>query len=179
MLWKNSHDRFGFIAILLHWLMALIIIGLIILGLYMTSLPLSVQQLKYYGWHKEYGLLILGLVVFRLFWRLTNPEPKLLLPCLEKRAAHLTHWALYGFMIFLPLTGWLMSSAAGFPISFFGLCTLPNLIDPNEHLRALFTLLHKWSGYGLMVTICLHALAALKHHFIDKDTILRRMISWH
>ena len=173
----NSEDRYGLIAILLHWLMAILIIGLLVLGLYMVTLPISLEKLKLYGWHKEYGLLALALVIFRLFWRLSNTTPRLSLPLWEKFAARSVHWAFYGFMFAMPITGWLITSAAGLPVSFFGLFVLPDLVSPNEELRQLFQEIHEWVGYGLIVTIILHASAALKHHFINKDNILRRMIS--
>lgn len=178
MLLKNTENRFGLIAILFHWIMALLIIGLLILGLYMVSLPIGLEKLKLYGWHKEYGFLVLALVLFRLIWRLINITPSLSsLPWFEKIAARLVHWAFYAFMFALPLSGWLITSAAGLPASFFGLFTLPNLIPPNAALLGLFSEIHKWLGYGLIFTIFLHICGALKHHFIDKDNILRRMIS--
>jgi cytochrome b561 len=174
---KNSTNHFGLVAILLHWIMAVLIIGMLILGLYMVTLPISLEKLKLYGWHKEYGFLILALAIFRLLWRLRNVTPLLSLPPLERIAARMVHWAFYGFMFALPITGWLITSAAGLPVSFFGLFTLPNLIAPNEGLRQLFGTVHQWLGYVLILTICLHISAALKHHFINKDDILKRMLS--
>lgn len=174
---KNSQDHFGFVAIFLHWLIAFLIIGLLILGIYMVNIPISLEKLKLYGWHKEYGLLALGLAIIRLGWRLMNITPQLSLPLLEKLAARAAHWAFYGFMFAMPITGWLITSAAGLPASFFGLITLPNLVSPNEELRQLFQEVHEWLGYGLIATIIVHTSAALKHHFINKDDILKRMIS--
>ncbi|HAU0201933.1 TPA: cytochrome b [Legionella pneumophila] len=174
---KNSENHFGLISILLHWIMAFLIIGLLAEGLYMVSLSISLQKLKLYGWHKEYGLLVLGLVIVRLSWRLINAVPQLSLPWLEQLAARLVHYAFYAFMFAMPVTGWLLTSAAGLPPSFFGLFTLPALVAPNDELLHLFEWVHKWLGYGLIATIFLHASAALKHHFINKDDILRRMIS--
>lgn len=174
---KNNKDHYGLIAILLHWLVALLIIGLLILGLYMVRLPISLEKLKLYGWHKEYGLLVLGLALIRIIWRLINIVPNLPLPPIEKLAARTVHWAFYGFMFAMPITGWVITSAAGLPASFFGLFTLPNLVAPNEELRVLFQDIHRWLGYGLIATICLHVAGALKHHFIDKDDILRRIFS--
>lgn len=171
----NTEYRYGIIAILFHWLMALIIIGLLGLGLYMVQLPISLEKLKLYGWHKEYGLLILALVILRLIWRLINATPRLNLVLLEKFAARGMHWTFYFFMIAIPLTGWLITSAAGLPASFFGLMVLPDLVSPNENLRLLFQEVHKWLAYGLIAAIVLHTSAALKHHFINKDDILRRM----
>lgn len=174
---KNSKNHFGLISILLHWIMAFLIIGLLAEGLYMVSLSISLQKLKLYGWHKEYGLLVLGLVIVRLSWRLINAVPQLSLPWLELLAARLVHYAFYAFMFAMPVTGWLLTSAAGLPPSFFGLFTLPALVAPNQELLHLFEWVHKWLGYGLIATIFLHTSAALKHHFINKDDILRRMIS--
>jgi cytochrome b561 len=173
---KNTINRYGLVAILLHWVMAILIIGLLILGLYMVRLPIGLEKLKLFGWHKEYGFLVLILVTIRILWRLINTTPKLLLPAWEKRAARGVHWLFYGFMFALPLTGWLISSAAGLPVSFFGLFTLPNLIGANEGLVELFEEAHEWLAYGLIAIILLHTAAALKHHFIAKDDILRRMI---
>lgn len=175
MHFKNNNTHFGLIAISLHWLMAVLIIGLLGVGLYMVSLPAAPEKFKLYGWHKEFGLLVLALAFFRLCWRLINTNPHLNLPLLERMAARLVHWALYGFMFAMPLTGWLLSSAAGFAPSFFGLFTLPTLVAPNEQLLAIFKVTHRWIAYGLIAAITLHALAALKHHFYDKDDILRRM----
>jgi len=174
----NSLVQYGAVAVIVHWVMAVLLIGLLALGLYMVTLPVSLEKLKLYGWHKEYGMLALFLAVFRVFWRLGSITPHLALPTLEKVAARLVHWAFYGFMFALPLTGWLMSSSAGLPVSFFGLVVLPDLVAPNEHYMNLYKDLHKWLGYALIATIALHTAAALKHHFINKDNILRRMLSW-
>lgn len=176
MLIKNTNTRFGLVAIVLHWLIAILIIGMITIGLYMVSLPIGLEKLKFYGWHKEYGFLILGLVTIRLLWRFINITPDLAIPAWEALAARLVHWIFYGFMLALPITGWLLSSAAGLPASFFGLFTVPSLIAPDTRLMHLFQEIHEWLGYSLILLIFLHTAAALKHHFIDKDTILKRMI---
>lgn len=175
---KNSEERFGIVSILLHWLIALLLIGLVTLGLYMTWIPISATKLKLYGWHKEFGILALMLVIVRITWRLSNSNPSLAkLPTWEKIAARTVHWLFYVFMFALPISGWLITSAAGLPVSFFGLFLLPNLVAADETLRSLFEEIHEWLGYGLIATFCLHVSAALKHHFINKDDILRRMIS--
>lgn len=173
---KNSATDFGVVAITLHWIIAILIIGLLVLGLYMVALPISLEKLKLYGWHKEYGFLVLFLAVFRILWRLSNKMPELELPLLEQIAARSMHWAFYIFMFAMPITGWLITSAAGLPASFFGLFTLPNLVGPDEQNRIFFAWIHEWLGYALIAAICLHTAAALKHHFINKDNILRRML---
>lgn len=173
----NSENRFGLVNILLHWLMAILIVGLVIVGLYMTRIPVSLQKLKLYGWHKEFGILVLMLVMFRIVWRISNILPTLAsLSPIERLAARAMHWAFYFFMVALPITGWLVTSAAGLPVSFFDLFLLPNLIAPNEQLRIFFEEVHEYLAYGLIIAFCGHVSAALKHHFINKDDILRRIL---
>ena len=174
---NNTENQYGIMAILLHWIMAILIIALLVLGLYMVKVPISLEKLKLYGWHKEYGILVLLLVGLRLLWRLTNQTPRLSLPWWEKLAARTVHWTFYVLMFAMPITGWLITSAAALPVSFFGYIVLPDLISPNAATMKLFQIIHQWLGYGLIVVIVLHASAALKHHFINKDDILRRMLS--
>lgn len=174
---KNTETRFGIIAILLHWIMAILIVGLLALGLYMTNIPISVQKLKLYGWHKEFGILALMLLIVRLTWRLRNTTPSLNgLRRWETIAARVVHGAFYILMLVLPISGWLITSAAGLPVSFFGWFLLPNLIDANTTQRLLFTEIHEWLSYALIAVFCMHVSAALKHYFINKDTIMQRML---
>jgi len=177
MQWRNRKEGFGLIAILLHWLMALLIIGMLCVGLYMTSLAMSPQKLKIYGLHKEFGVIVLMLVILRLSWCLASITPSLSsLPYLERLAARSMHLAFYGFMIVMPFTGWLMSSAAGFPVSFFGLFTLPDLVAPSPQWMAIFKETHKYLAFALIAAIAAHVAAAFKHLLIDKDDIMRRML---
>lgn len=171
---KNSSTHFGLIAILFHWVMALIIIGMLAVGLYMTDLPAGLQTFKLYGWHKEFGILILMLASMRIIWRLINITPTLSLPWFERFIARAVHWIFYLFMFAMPITGWLMSSAAGMPVSFFGF-VLPNLVKPDKHLMEIVAQVHQWLAFGLIAFIILHVLATLKHHFINKNNILRRI----
>jgi cytochrome b561 len=173
----NTTHRYGSVAIFLHWIMAILIVGLLVLGIVMTRIPISLFKLKLYGWHKEYGVLVLMLVMLRIVWRIGNKNPSLAeLPLWERLAARGVHWGFYFFMLALPLSGWLLTSAAGLPVSFFGLFLLPDLIAANEDKRMLLTEVHKWLAYGLIATFCGHVCAALKHHFINKDDIMRRML---
>lgn len=173
----NTETRYGLVSIILHWLIAIIIIALIALGLYMVDLPISLQKLILYGWHKEFGILVLLLACARMMWRVANITPLLNLPLWEEIAARAVHWAFYVFMFAMPITGWIISSAAGLPVSFFGLFVLPDLVGPNNDVMKLFQEIHEWLGYALIATIVLHVCAALKHHFINKDDILRRILS--
>jgi cytochrome b561 len=174
----NTVTRYGAVIIVLHWFMALLIIGMLGVGLYMVGVPVGLLKLKLYGWHKEFGILVLMLVTFRIGWRLTNVTPALPLdmPWIQKFLAHSVHLALYLLMFAMPITGWLMTSAAGLPPSFFGLFVLPPLVAPNQDLFKLFVWVHTWLAYGFIGLICAHAGAALQHHFIEKDNILRRIL---
>lgn len=175
---RNTQSRFGLVAIVLHWLMALIMIGLVIVGLSMTGLPISAQKLKLYRWHKEFGLLILMLAIVRLTWRLRNITPTLAhLPRWENMAARTVHGLFYFFMFALPLSGWLLTSAAGLPPSFFGFFVLPPLVAPNDAERIVYTVIHHWLAYALIATFFLHVAAALKHLIIDRDKIMQRMLT--
>ena len=177
MLIKNTENHYGMVSIFLHWIMAILIIGLLIVGLYMVPLPIHPQKLRFYRWHKEFGMVALMLVVLRIAWRLSNITPSLAsLPLWEKFAARSVHYAFYVFMFALPITGWMMSSAAGFPVSFFGLFLLPDLVSPDENLRVTLIEIHQWLGYLLIATLFLHIGASLKHQIINKDDILQRML---
>lgn len=175
---KNTATRYGLVSMCLHWLMALIIFGLLILGWYMTELPISLKKLKLYGWHKEWGIVIFILVIMRGMWRIKNPPPPLPnhMPRWQQWAAKSVHFAFYGLMLVMPISGWMLSSAAGLPVSIFGLITLPDIIAANEYTRVLLTEFHHILGYIFVLLIFAHVGAALQHHFIYKDDILRRML---
>ena len=174
---KNSADAYGIIAKCFHWLIAIAIVCLLILGFVMTDLESSPDKFRLYGIHKSIGALLLCAVFLRIFWRLINITPAMAdLPEWQKIAAHGAHYMLYVLMIAMPLSGWLMSSAAGFPVSVFGWFVLPDLVAPNNGLRLLLAQVHELLAYAIIALVSLHALAALKHHFIDKDNTLRRML---
>mgnify|MGYP001765934281 CR=1 FL=1 len=162
----------------LHWLMAALLFGLLALGFYMHDLPLSPEKLKLYSWHKWAGVSAFLLVGFRLFWRFTHRPPALpdSMPKIMQFAAHAGHLALYLLMIAIPLTGWLMSSAKGFQTVYFGVLPIPDLLDKNKELGDLLALVHKSLNLLFIAVLAGHIGAALKHHFIDKDDILTRML---
>ena len=175
---KNTKENYGIVAISLHWLMAILIIAMIILGIYMNGIENSPEKFKLYGLHKSFGSLILGLVSLRLIWKLMNiaPELPLNMKHWEKIVAKLGHLALYFFMFAIPISGWLMSSAAGCSVSFFGLFTLPNLVQPSNELRNFFGEAHEIMAFSLIGFIILHFTAAAQHHFLKKDNVLTRML---
>lgn len=174
---KNTETRYGLVTIFFHWLIAIIILAQLTLGLYMTGLPRGLLKLKLYGWHKEIGVLILALAICRLSWRLINIKPafSFYIPAWQQFAADFVHRAFYFFLLALPLTGWLMSSAAGLSVSFFGLFLLPDLIAPNKELFTVFNKLHEWLAWGLIIFVVLHVLAVIQHLVVYRENILRRM----
>ncbi|MDO9599975.1 MAG: cytochrome b [Azoarcus sp.] len=172
---NNTYTR---TAIALHWLIALCLIGSFALGTYMTDLSLSPRKLELYSWHKWAGVSIFLLVLIRLGWRLGHPPPPLpaSMPAVLRAAAHFTHIALYVLMIAIPLSGWLMSSAKGVQTVWFGIVPLPDLLTKNADLGKQLESLHFLLNYTMAVLVFTHIGAALKHHFIDRDDILRRML---
>ena len=161
----------------LHWLMAVLLIGLLALGFYMHDLPLSPEKLKLYAWHKWAGVSAFLLVLVRLGWRIGHPPPAL--PAGMARpmqlAAHGGHGLLYVLMIAIPLTGWLMSSAKGFQTVWFGVLPIPDLLGKDKETGELLALVHQSLNLLFVAVILGHVGAALKHHFIDKDGRLDRM----
>lgn len=174
---KNTAQSYGFVTRAFHWVMALMIIGLLAVGLIMTEMEQGPDRLQIYRLHKATGAVVLFLVVLRFGWRLTNITP--LLPAtltpIQKLASHLAHYGLYGLMLLMPLSGWAMSSAAGYPVSVYGLFDLPNIVAPSKELRELMGEVHELAAYVMIALIVAHAAAALVHHFHYKDNVLRRM----
>jgi len=166
------------VAIGLHWLIAFAMIGSFSVGLYMVDLPLSPQKLKIYSWHKWAGVTIFLCVVLRLGWRLLHRPPELPagVPAWQRSLAAATHVLLYLLMIVVPLSGWLMSSAKGFQTVWFGVLPLPDLLTKNAELGDLLQQMHKLLNYSMAALVFAHLGAALKHHFIDRDDILARML---
>lgn len=161
----------------LHWAIALMLFGLLALGFYMQDLPLSPEKLKLYSWHKWAGVTVFLLVLVRLIWRQLHPPPALpaTMSPLQVRLAHAGHVLLYGLMLALPLSGWLMSSAKGFQTVWFGVVPIPDLLPKNRMLGELLDEVHETLGMGLVILVLGHVAVSLKHHFIDKDDILLRM----
>lgn len=165
----------------LHWLMAVLLFGLLALGFYMHDLPLSPEKLQLYSWHKWAGVTAFLLVGFRLLWRMAHRPPALpeSMPKIMQFAAHAGHLLLYILMIAIPLSGWLMSSAKGFQTVYFGVLPIPDLLEKNKEIGDLLALVHKSLNLLFVAVLAGHIGAALKHHFIDKDDILTRMLPKH
>ena len=176
----NTLQRYGAVAIMLHWTMAVVLVVLIAVGLYMVSLPdagFDAKKIRLILFHKELGLIALTLAALRLGWRVGSALPRLVenLPDWQKLVARLVHLCFYALMFALPVTGWLMSSAAGIPVSVFGLFDLPDFVSYNDRLFRFYIEVHKWLGYALLGLILIHAGAALRHHLLLKDDTLRKI----
>ena len=171
-------DRYTRTAVTLHWLIVLLIFAAFPLGLYMHDLPLSPHKLRMYSYHKWIGVTVLLFGVIRLYWRTTHRPPALpeAMPNWEKLAALSTHYAFYFLIFAIPVSGWLMSSAMGFQTVWFGVLPLPDLVGKDKQLADLLHEVHEALNYLLLGLVFAHIGASLKHHFIERDDILVRMI---
>jgi len=175
---RNTPHRWGAVSQFLHWLIVALVIVQVILANIAEDLPIGVRKLAMFARHKSFGITILGLVVLRLLWRLTNPTPPLptTLKPYERVLATLTHAGLYIVLFAMPLTGWMMTSARGFPVSWFGFFQLPDFVPKNDALYNAMKETHDTLATVLFAIVFLHVAAALKHHFVMKDDVLRRML---
>jgi cytochrome b561 len=175
---QSSPTRYSAVAQGFHWIIAGLIVTQFTLALIADDLPLGVHKLAVLARHKSFGMTVLMLAVLRLLWRLFNRPPELPagMSNIEKAFARGTHVLFYVLLFAMPLTGWLMSSAKNYSVSWFGRFTWPDLIAPNERAFELLKTTHHLMGWLLLTVAILHILAALKHHFWDKDDVLRRML---
>ncbi|GAB5470008.1 MAG: hypothetical protein Kilf2KO_30380 [Rhodospirillales bacterium] len=184
------NERYTAIAIALHWLIAAAIIVQLASGLWMADAidDPATQALAFqvYQWHKSLGLTVLILSLLRLFWRLGHRAPGLpegMKPW-ERLAAYATHVFFYAIMILMPLTGWVMVSASkfGLPTLYWGLFTWPHLplgslaLETKAQVEEIFGSVHEFLAYGTIALLVLHVGAALKHHFVERDGVLARML---
>ncbi len=178
-MWKNTADRYGLVARILHWGIALLLVAVFALGWWTT-------EMSYYdplyrivpNLHRSLGLLTLVLVLARIAWVLTQPRPALA-PTLapwERYAAKTVHLLLYLLMVLVPVSGYLMSTADGRAVEVFGLLQVPALLAPDGARGELAGKAHYYLAFGGAYLVLLHVAAALKHHFIDRDGTLRKMI---
>lgn len=172
-------DRYTKPAMLLHWLTALLIVAAFSLGLVMVDIPgFTPSKLKYYSWHKWLGVTVFALAVLRVLWRKANrpPPPPAGMPQWQVKAADAMHVLLYVLIFAVPLSGYLYTTAAKVPVVYLGLFQIPALFEGNAELKALFKPVHYWLTMSLAALVAVHVLAALKHHFIDRDGVLKRML---
>lgn len=172
---RNTTTSYGWLAKLLHWIIAVLFVGLVYAGLTFNGMERGPDRTELAAMHKSMALLTLVLLTLRLIWKFMNPrlaEPAGT-PGWQKTAATLTHWALYAAVYFQLTVGILVSGQR--PIGFFGLFEIPPLLEQNEEQHEFFEGLHGWGWKILAGLVALHVLAALYHHFKLKDDVLRRM----
>ena len=165
-------------AMTLHWLIALLIFVVFPLGIYMHELPLSPIKLKLYSYHKWIGITIFTLTLLRLLWR-TLHQPPALPPSIsrwQQTASRIAHYLLYALLIAVPVSGWLMSSAKGVQTVWFGTLPLPDMVPRDKALGELLNTVHKGLNITLLTLVVVHFLAGLKHHFVDRDGVMSRML---
>jgi len=179
----NSPKCYGVVAMTLHWLIAAAIIGMLVFGKYMNGLPdTDANKFALYQLHKSVGITILVLSVARLGWRLVNVVPPLPagMPAWQRWGAHLSHFGLYVLMIGIPLSGWarVSSDPIGIPTIWFGMFEIPPLpgLGVGKDISHDMHEAHELLGNAMILLLLLHVGAALKHHFWDRDTVLRRML---
>ena len=178
---SGSIEAYGAPAVVLHWLLAVAIVGTFAVGLRIGGMPFSPSKLQWINWHKWAGIFILLLSMARLGWRLTHRPPALpariadAMPGWQRAAYHGTHHVMYLLFLAVPLLGWAYSSAKGFPIVWFGVLPLPDLVAKDAALADALKGAHALAAFALMGLVALHVGAALKHQFIDRDGLLRRM----
>ncbi len=176
-MFKNTAETFGSLAKFLHWLVAVLVIAMLVFGFFLESFSSSAKPAMI-ALHKSIGLSILILIVLRLIWRFMNKQPEypLTIPLWEQICAHFVHYLFYIILILMPMTGWLMSSWGGHPVEFWSLWNWQLPLSINRTLAAYFFTLHKIIAYIIIALLAVHVLAALKHHFIGKNNLLRRML---
>ncbi|MEW6989652.1 cytochrome b [Colwelliaceae bacterium 6441] len=164
----------------IHWSMAILTITIIVMGFYMAY----VHDLALYPLHKSLGVIAFVFILFRLYARLKNPWQSSSLGSSQEKLVHIVHWLLLGLLLLMPISGMLNSGFGGYGISLFGLEIIPSNFDPsgkviafNGAIANLGKRLHEINGYIFSAFILLHVGAALKHHFIDKDDTLNRMLN--
>jgi cytochrome b561 len=175
---RNPPTRYTAVAQLFHWVIAALIVTQFALAWTADDLPLGMHKLALLARHKSVGMTILMLAILRLLWRFRNPPPELpagMTP-IERTVARATHIAFYLLLFAMPITGWTMSSAKNYSVSWFGLFTWPNLIAPNDAAFNVLKSTHDCLSYALFSIAVLHILAALKHHFWNKDDVFLRML---
>lgn len=182
----SGNTRYSTVAVILHWMIALGILTLIVIGLVMDHIHLDTMRVfQLYQLHKSIGITLMFLIALRIGWRLTHSAPALPadMPPLEKKGAHLAHLALYGLQVLLPLSGWAMVSVSmlGIPTVLFGAVPWPDLpvlstLPDKAPVEAALKVVHHWASWGLLGLIILHVAAALRHQFVLHDHVLRQML---
>jgi cytochrome b561 len=171
-------EKFDFTTRLLHWTITAFLLIQIPLAWYMIDLPLGPDKFAKYALHKSFGAVLFTLAVARLIWMIISSRPQLPPDTkrYEKILAKSTQGLLYLLVIIMPISGWVMSSAANVPVTVFGVIALPNLVEPNEQLMEIMQNVHEMQSIALLSLVTFHVVAGLKHHFLDRDNVLHSML---
>ncbi|WP_316353226.1 cytochrome b [Candidatus Trichorickettsia mobilis] len=172
---KNTRDEYGMVSKLLHWTIAIVIIGMIVVGFVMSGMANSELKFQVYGIHKATGAVLIFFIFLRLIWKLINVSVVVEMPSLHHFAAKAGHILLYILMFAMPISGILMSLMGGHDISIYGFYTI-EAITKDELIGKTSWILHGYFAWILVGVIAGHVLAALYHHFIRKDNVLKNMM---
>lgn len=177
---RNSSTAWGSVAQGFHWGMAALIGMQLALGALAVAWRVSPVKIELFFWHKSLGILILALLALRVAWRAAGRSPSLPagMPAWERRAARANQALLYALMALLPLTGWIVNSAANIPLRVFGLVPLPAIVPPDEALARGVARVHVVFVVLLVLALVVHAAAAWRHHRVRRDDVLLRMLPW-
>lgn len=177
MSWGNTAKQWGLVSRLLHGFMAIAIIFMLGLGTTMINMRLSPMKLEMFMVHKSLGILLLLLVAVRIIWRVLNPAPKpsRSISKFQRRTASFAQLLMYVLMVCIPISGWVINSAANFPLQWFGLFEIPSITGPSLETEEFAKLVHLILVSTLGAIVLIHISAALHHHFIKKNKILKRM----
>ena len=175
---KNTPEQWGTVSKILHWVVVLLVLLMAWIGLRMGDMPNGPDKIASYALHKSVGITILALVLARIGWRFYAGAPDGLpgTPRWQKRIASLTHLALYALLLAMPLSGWMLNSASGFPLQWFGLVNLPAITGKDHDLHELAEDIHEWLFWAMVTLVVMHAAAAFYHHLFQRDATLTRML---
>ncbi|HLX28175.1 MAG TPA: cytochrome b [Casimicrobiaceae bacterium] len=174
---QHRSDAYNRGAIALHWLTAALVVTNLLLGLSMVALPISPRKLHWYLFHKSIGITIFLLTSLRVAWRAVHPHPPPVpMPRWQRRSAAISHALLYVLLFAIPISGWLYSSATGVQVVYLGVLPLPDLVAKDRALGDALRIVHVSFNASLFAVLVVHVAAAVKHHVIDRDVVLSRML---
>ena len=176
---RNTPDSFGWISRVTHWIMAALVIAMLAFGTYLADMQPSLANLWLFGLHKSIGIVLLALVIVRLGWHRISPPPASLtsdIPRWQVRASAIVHGLIYALLIFVPLTGWIASSATGIDTVLFNAITLPAIAPVSETWESTFFAAHRLATNLLIACIAVHIIGAFQRHYMHHDATLRRML---
>jgi cytochrome b561 len=178
---RNTIDTWGWPARTLHWIVAATVLGLFAFGLWMTEVPPREERLYYIAIHASIGITLLAVMLVRIFWRAANVEPEQPVgtPAWQRTAAWISHRLLYALTFATLIVGWLLSGALKQPLEpkILGIVPVPQLLEAGSSYRRTLAEAHEWLAYALIALVAVHAAAALYHHYMLRDSVMRRMLS--